>query len=303
MSTERFKGKTETLKLGIEGSGKKLASLNQLPYLLFQELIADTPSCRKQCTGIGRSSGFNFLSGLAGKPYVVANLFSFLATSVLEKGSFCVPSETEFARNGEYSAELFGFRITMSALLYIVLSVIEFLPAHCIWNGETLHLDQPYFATKDNGGITRGKVCHYSIAISKDFIMTLKRIADHVNGVVPLSKGSLHKKVLLPTSCETKSDLYFESLLAITFTGAIAANLKCRWRLEEALLAMKDVNLIMRTDDIYGSKEHNKVSAVDLQRSTREDGRRDLLDFGHCCSGNDCMAVTRSERRYWLAKR
>ncbi|GJR65702.1 ribonuclease H-like domain-containing protein [Tanacetum coccineum] len=25
-------------------------------------------------------------------------------------------------------------------------------------------------------------------------------------------------------------------------------------------------------------------------RSTREDGRRDLLDFGHCCSGNDCMA-------------
>ncbi|GKC18424.1 hypothetical protein Tco_1020574, partial [Tanacetum coccineum] len=39
---------------------------------------------------------------------------------------------------------------------------------------------------------------------------------------------------------------------------------------------------------------------VDLQRSTREDGRRDLLDFGNCCSGNDCRAVTRSERRYWF---
>ncbi|GKB47281.1 reverse transcriptase domain-containing protein [Tanacetum coccineum] len=40
-------------------------------------------------------------------------------------------------------------------------------------------------------------------------------------------------------------DLYLESFLAITFTRAIAANLKCQWRLKEALLAMKDVKLIM----------------------------------------------------------
>ncbi|GJW22756.1 hypothetical protein Tco_0033378 [Tanacetum coccineum] len=66
------------------------------------------------------------------------------------------------------------------------------------------------------------EVCHYSIAISKDFIMALKKIMlwdkgpifEHCpdfdmafrlflgyNGVIPLSKGLLHKKLLLSTSC------------------------------------------------------------------------------------------------------
>ncbi|GJZ15012.1 hypothetical protein Tco_0550689 [Tanacetum coccineum] len=56
-------------------------------------------------------------------------------------------------------------------------------------------------------------------------------------------------------------DLYLESFLAITFTRAIAANLKHQWILKESLLAMKDVKLIMLVTDGNSSNWHSDFQA------------------------------------------
>ncbi|GJU26039.1 hypothetical protein Tco_1164660 [Tanacetum coccineum] len=109
---------------------------------------------------------------------------------LMEKSNFkiCSDKNIEVAQSGQYllnlpitideskidNDEVEGFTSCLNKK-----DRFGFTPPHV---AARKRITGPYFATKDNGGITRGKVCHYSIAISKDFIMALKRIADHVVG-------------------------------------------------------------------------------------------------------------------------
>ncbi|KVH89411.1 AMP-binding, conserved site-containing protein [Cynara cardunculus var. scolymus] len=81
-----------------------------------------------------------------------------------------------------------------------------------------------------------------------------------VDGVLDLSYGLVQfglKSGDVVAISAFNSDLYLEWLLAITFVGAIAANLNYRWSLEEALFAMEDVKPIMLvTDQEYTTNWH-----------------------------------------------
>ncbi|GKC79878.1 hypothetical protein Tco_1130652 [Tanacetum coccineum] len=159
--------------------------------------------------------------GLAGQPYVVANLF----------GSFCVPSETDFARNGEYSAEPFGFRITMPLRLRTM-------------NGQTL---EPL-----NKGVIQKSTCSFRI----DGV-------SHESNAMRNQLSSLKHSDLWPDirrrviRCHSHT-----SVTEINTTSEHShTSFPTQLRLEEALLAMKDVKLIMLVTDGNSSNWHSDFQA------------------------------------------